>query len=360
MQKKLLRKALYTSPLMAVPSISPFFLSHEISFRFFQIAMPVQTLVVFLIWSINIGLISFYFSGLSERKASVIRYFFSYLLALLVILIVRESMIIWVNSDYFTFSTDKIPSGFQDGVPYLMRPIPYYGVILSFSINTVILIIQDVIMIKEKKAQADLENSRLKLKNAEIVNQELKEQLHPHFLFNALNTLKNLIRKEPNLAEDYLIRLSNFLRVSISSSKANAVKLGEELSMCIDYLEMQRTRFGSTLQYAMDIPEYIKESGFVPIFSIQLLLENAIKHNAMYKNAPLWINLDYDIEEHRVKVTNNRQKRETQEYSTGLGLENLAERYRLLSGDKVNISANEESFSVSIKILKDEDCNYRR
>ena len=224
-------------------------------------------------------------------------------------------------------------------------------IVLSFSINSVILIIMDLVTIQEKKAIADLENSQLKLKNAEIINMELKQQLHPHFLFNALNMLKNLIRKEPNSAEDYLIRLSNFLRVSISASKSNTVLLQDELNLCIDYMEMQKTRFGNTLDYAIHIPEEVATTGFLPIFSIQLLLENVIKHNAMYKDAPLQIQVIYDQDEHRVKVINNIQKRESLEESTGMGLDNLAERYQLISGDSIKIQSDEKVFSVSIKVL---------
>lgn len=351
-QQKLFRKALYTSPLMAVPSISPILIRYEIPFIVFLYAVAIQSVVVFCIWAVNIGLTSVTFGGISERKTVFWRYFLSYSIALTITLALRELLISWVQSGHFPMQQDP-------NRPHFQSQIPYYGLVLSFSINSVILTIQDLITTREKKAIADLENSRLKLKNAEVINQELKQQIHPHFLFNALNTLKTLIRKEPDLAEEYLIRLSNFLRISISATKANTVKLSEELNMCVDYLEMQKTRFGNTLQYAIRVPEERAATGLVPIFSIQLLLENVIKHNAMYRDAPLCIEIAYQEEEDRVKVTNNLQQRKTKESSTGLGLDNLAERYRLLSGDRIIIQANEEDFSVSIKILDHEDNNHR-
>lgn len=350
-QKKLLNKALYTSPLMAVPSISPIIIRNDVPFEVFFYAVAVQSVVVFCLWAINIGLFSFSF-GKSEQQNKFWRYFISYSLAIAIILLVREALLWWA-SHHFS------PVGEDAYINKTRNEIPYYGLVLSFSINSVILIIQDVITIKEKKAIADLENSQLKLKNAEIINQELKQQIHPHFLFNALNTLKTLIHKQPYQAEDYLIRLSNFLRISISTTKANTVKLSQELSLCVDYLEMQKTRFGNTLKYEIDIPKERSETGYVPIFSIQLLLENVIKHNAMYRDAPLWIEVVYDADEDRVKVINNRKKRETQELSTRLGLDNLAERYRILSGDRVIIQASEERFSVSIKVLNHEGSHYR-
>ena len=341
--KKLLYKALYTSPLMAVPSISPILVRFEIPLDIFLFAFVTQSFLVFLIWAINIWIIPRSLARLNERQLVLWRYVVSYACALFIFIIVREVMISWIESDSSPIEVVNLPS--KD------RPIPYYMIVLSFSINSVILIIMDLVTIQEKKAIADLENSQLKLKNAEIINMELKQQLHPHFLFNALNMLKNLIRKEPNLAEDYLIRLSNFLRVSISASKSNTVLLQDELNLCVDYMEMQKTRFGNTLDYAIHIPEEVVSAGFVPIFSIQLLLENVIKHNAMYKDAPLQIQMVYDQQEHRVQVTNNIQKRETMEDSTGMGLDNLAERYQLISGDSIKIESDEKVFSVSIKVL---------
>ncbi|MBT30341.1 MAG: histidine kinase [Thalassobius sp.] len=349
-QKTLFKKALYTSPLMAVPSLSPIMIKYEIPFQIFFYAVLIQSVVVFCLWCFNIGLISISFGNLSEQKENFWRYLISYIFALAVLILVREVLLAWTHTQHFKITFPNKPT--------IEQRIPYYAFVLSFSLNSVILIIQDLITIREKKAIADLENSQLKLRNAEIINQELKQQIHPHFLFNALNTLKTLIRKEPDLAEDYLIRLSNFLRFSVSTTKANTVRLKDELDMCIDYLEMQKTRFGNTLQYNNKIPNEQYESGFVPIFSIQLLLENAIKHNAMYRNSPLHIELLY--EDGRIRVTNNKQERSKDESSTGWGLENLVERYRLLSGDKVIIQADEESFSVSIKVLDYEDCNYRR
>ncbi len=341
--KKLLYKAFYTSPLMAVPSISPILVRYEIPVEVFVFAFWVQSCLVFLVWVINIWLIPRSLSSLNERQLELWRYVMSYACALFIFIMVREVMITWIESDTAPIQASQIPN--KD------RPLPYYMIVLSFSINSVILIIMDLVTIQEKKAIADLENSQLKLKNAEIINMELKQQLHPHFLFNALNMLKNLIRKEPNLAEDYLIRLSNFLRVSISASKSNTVLLQDELNLCVDYLEMQKTRFGNTLDYAIHIPEEVATTGFLPIFSIQLLLENVIKHNAMYKDAPLQVQVIYDQEEHRVQVVNNIQKRETMEDSTGMGLDNLAERYQLISGDSIKIESDEKVFSVSIKVL---------
>jgi LytS/YehU family sensor histidine kinase len=226
-------------------------------------------------------------------------------------------------------------------------------VFLVFSINTVVMIFHGIVRMHEKESMIESENIQLKIKNIEAANQKLKQQLHPHFLFNSLNVLKTLIKKQPDDAEAYLKRLSDFLRASVSLDNVNAVKFEEELKLCMDYLEMQKIRFGNAIQFEVSIPEEAK-AGIVPTFSIQLLLENAIKHNAFTIESPLLIKLIYS--NGWITVSNNIQNKNTDEDSPGLGLSNLSERYKIISGDEINIQSDDTDFSVSIKILSDKDC----
>lgn len=228
-------------------------------------------------------------------------------------------------------------------------------VLFSLSSNTIILIIQDLMLLREKKAMIESEIARLKIKNIEATYNQLKQQIHPHFLFNSLTTLKTLIRKQPNEAEAYLKKLSDFLRSSITLNNENLSKLSDELKFCRDYLELQKGRFGDALKYSIDIPEKA-ESGFVPVFAVQHLLENAIKHNALTIENPLFIEVKY--ENNRVIVSNNVQVKSITEDSTGKGLINLSERYRILSGDELIIKSDDNHFSVSLKILDHENSNH--
>jgi LytS/YehU family sensor histidine kinase len=214
----------------------------------------------------------------------------------------------------------------------------------------------DFIRIKDTKTKLELENAHLKIKNIEATYQHLKQQVNPHFLFNSLTTLNTLIRKQPEKAEIYLKKLSDFLRVSITLNNENSVMLSDELKVCMNYLELQKVRFGDALQYNMLIPEEA-ESGFVPLFSVQLLLENAIKHNLLTSESPLFIEVGYD--KGWLKIRNNIQVKNTRDESTGMGLVNLSDRYKILSGDEIVIQSTERHFSVSIKILSHENRNHR-
>jgi len=225
------------------------------------------------------------------------------------------------------------------------------------SANFFVIILQDFIILSHFKVQADLENSKLKTASAEAANQLLRQQIHPHFLFNALNTLKSLYKINPTAAEEYLIRLSDFLRASVSNNNLKTTRLRDEIKLCIDYLEMQKIRFEDALVYRISIPEEKMDSGYVPSFAIQTLLENAIKHNELTNESPLLLTVK--AEDNRIVVENNLRFKTTSEASTGSGLTNLSERYRIISNDELQIDKLEDLFSVSIKILENADSNHR-
>ena len=341
---RLFKIAIYTSPLIGILAITPIFIHRAVSISIFPKAVLIITLATMTVWWLNIFL--FYMSeNLKTFKyARVIRYILSYIIsAILIIAAMRMLRLCFYSQAEISDITFK--------------HAPFAPFVLGLSINTVILIILDLILIRGKQAGIEIENARLKLKNTEALNQQLKQQIHPHFLFNSLNTLKSLINNSPEAAEDYLVKLSDFLRTSISAGKDNVVKVSGELKLCLDYLAMQKIRYGGALQFNIDIPEEHLEYGFIPVFSLQLLAENAIKHNALTNETPLQIKIRYN--NGRIIVSNNMRKKVVSESSPGLGLINLAERYNILSGDEIIIRNSEDQFSVSIKILTDENSNYR-
>lgn len=225
----------------------------------------------------------------------------------------------------------------------------------SFFTNAFVLFMQELVLLRERKATIEMENAQLKIQRSEAINQQLKQHIHPHFLFNSLSILKSLIHKNPDVAEEYVIRLSDFLRISISSNEANVVMLKEELKLCEDFVQMQKIRFGDALVVSINIPETTLTTGYVPVFSLQLLLENAIKHNALTANAPLSISIKEDND--WLCVSNNIQKKQSIENSTKSGLANLSQRYKIISGHDIIIRDDENTFCVSIKILNDADSN---
>jgi two-component system LytT family sensor kinase len=225
-------------------------------------------------------------------------------------------------------------------------------VVSSVVVNTIIILLQNFIILQSDKSDSDLENSRLKTAHAEGTILLLKQQIHPHFLFNALNTLKALYRKDHSMADTYIVHLANFLRASVFDHDAKVAKVFDELTLLNDYLEMQKIRFGSALNCVIDVPESIQKEYYLPCFSLQPLLENAIKHNELTIQTPLNVCIIY--QENRIVVSNNLQKKKIKASSANHGLANLAERYRLLSGDEILITESNKIFSISIKLLPNE------
>jgi sensor histidine kinase YesM len=345
--KKLFKTALYTSALIGALAIMPFVLIKSVSATELAMVLVFHALFIFLIWSVNIGLVF-----LSERKFKKypvpLRYFLSYAFCVTIVFI--KHTITDEPSGNFSLHHNS-EAGFNQGKIHAIA-------IIGFALNTIVLIIQDLILLREKKARVELENAELKIKNIEATNQQLKQQIHPHFLFNSLTTLKSLIKKHPEKAEEYLIMLSDFLRASISTDTPNLVKLKEEIKLSLDYLEMQQVRFGEALKFKINISDNILENKYVPVFSVQQLVENAIKHNAFTDSHPLLINIDYDGG--RIVTENSLRYKKSTEASTGLGLTNLKDRYKILSGEEIVISTTAEKFSVSIGTFDNEYCNHRR
>ncbi len=331
--------AAYTSPVISALMITPIFIYIGESLSGYFLALALIMFLVLVMWTVNI-LFTWIISK-QKVKYNSVKYVLSYFICVVLTLVVVQMMF-----HGLTQATDN-----AHGKTF------HFHLIVFFAINTVILILQDLVLVKEKNTEIELENARLKMKNMEAANQQLKHQVQPHFLFNSLSTLKALIKNSPQSAEEYLVKLSDFLRFSISSRELDTVKVAEELKLCVDYLAMQKIRFGEALRFAIQVPDGIKEGYQLPIFSLQMLAENAIKHNTLTAEAPLYIDITYN--NGTITVSNNLQPNFDIENSGGSGLANLEERYRILSGEGILIEKTGNKFSVSIKVLGYENSNNR-
>lgn len=176
-----------------------------------------------------------------------------------------------------------------------------------------------------------LQTERLKSENAKSQFSSLKSQLDPHFLFNSLNVLSSLIRKDPARAEFFIDDFAKVYRYVLDVKNEMVVPLERELHFLDSYLNLQKIRFGEGLQVKREIdPESLHQ--FVPPLSLQELVNNAIKHNESSVENPLLIEV-FNENGHLV-IRNNLQPRGEKVNSTGVGVKNLKERYRLLS-DKI-------------------------
>lgn len=242
----------------------------------------------------------------------------------------------------------------------LQRPDDAGGLLkytlVGFMINTVILVLHDFVIVRRTKIQTDMENSRLQTRNAEAETLLLKQQIQPHFLFNALSTLKVLYATDFKKGDQYLMQLSDFLRVAVSNNQKILSSIEEELALCKNYLDMQKIRFGESLDWNLRIEDPEKLRCYLPIFSLQSLVENAIKHNGFTPKKPLTIFIrQWD---NYIEVSNTIKAKQYGEISSKSGLSNLAERYYLLTGEEITVKNDGEIFSVGFKIIPDENSNH--
>ncbi len=168
-----------------------------------------------------------------------------------------------------------------------------------------------------------------KQKRAHLLSQfeTLKNQVNPHFLFNSLNVLLDLVHDDPDLAEDFIVKLTKVYRYVLELKDQDSVELSEELNFIKDYIFLHQIRFGNSLQLYVQVPDeqlYAR----VPPLTLQLLVENAIKHNVIAKDQALTVELW--TEDGWFVVRNSYQPRQDRVDSTGIGLENLRQRYRYL------------------------------
>lgn len=202
-----------------------------------------------------------------------------------------------------------------------------------------------------KRREANLRHvGRLQGEKIKFEFEVLRNQVNPHFLFNSFNTLISTIEDDPKMAVQYVEHLSDFFRNIVNYRDKNIISLQEEISLLQSYLYLQQKRYGSNLQLIIDITESDKEMIFLPPLTLQLLVENAIKHNVVSKEALLKIKLFK--EDNCIVVQNNINKKLHKEKGTGMGLENIINRYSMLNAKPVEIKETPDDFTVSLPILK--------
>lgn len=220
----------------------------------------------------------------------------------------------------------------------------------SCLVNAIVLLWLYFLMSEHNKTHHQLERSRLERSREEAVNMMLRQQVQPHFLFNALTTLKSLIKKDQHMAEKYLLKLSDFLRVSIASVKDRELATVEqETKLCRDYLDMQQMRFGSAMLYDIQIPTSVSAK-LLPVFSLQPLVDNALKHNNFTESNPIHIAITE--EDGWVVVKNSKNVNRHAVTSNGSGLQNIKERYAHMFLNGVEIEEDADFFAVRIKIVE--------
>ncbi len=190
---------------------------------------------------------------------------------------------------------------------------------------------------------------RLEKANIEANFETLKAQVNPHFIFNSLNSLSSMVDDNPRAVE-YIQNLSGFLRYLLNTDQKELVSLKEEIEILNNYFDLMRSRFGDNLKMNITIPENLLEM-IIPPLTLQMLVENCIKHNIISNDKPLEIQI-FSSED--VLIVENRVQAKMDVPKSGHGLKNIIERYSFFTERKPEITETATHFRVQIPLLNTE------
>lgn len=195
--------------------------------------------------------------------------------------------------------------------------------------------------------KVSIELERTRLDNLAAQYELLKQQVNPHFLFNSLNTLKYMVENKDAHSVDFILKLSDFYRFTLESRKLDLIPVAEELNILDAYIFLLKARFEDGLDISINIDK-AHYSSYTPPFTLQLLIENCIKHNIVSLEKPLQIRLYSEGE--CIIVENQIQLKRTKESSIGVGLENIHQRYLHLLNKKVIVQPTPSTFTIKLPV----------
>lgn len=283
---------------------------------------------MFLFWKLDS-----YFEDKFSVKRLTLGFIASFLVSLLVIFLMHvfEEVVYNKNSfDYFLANE---------------KPSSYLGsIVITFFVTLSIYTISfykayNENKVKEQKIIAGTANAKF---------ESLKNQIDPHFLFNSLNVLSSLIEENPDNAQRFTVSLSKIYRYVLEQKDKELVSLEEELSFAKTYMNLLKMRFENSLFYELPATPINSDAKVVPL-SLQLLLENTVKHNVVSEQRPLHIRIY--VEGDYLAVQNDYQKKEVLQERQGVGLQNIVNRYGIITNRKVLVIQNEKTFTVKIPLL---------
>lgn len=207
----------------------------------------------------------------------------------------------------------------------------------------------ELYMLLQTNQLVKLKNQELEKLHAEARFEALKNKVNPHFLFNSLNTIHAMIDSQPAAARAFVSNMSEVYRHILSNAEKPVVPLAEELQFAKAYLHLLQERHAGNLLVKLDTSNDAATC-YLPPASLQLLIENAVKHNIASARQPLQLHIDISTD--RLRVRNALQPKKSKEPSTGTGLHNLNQRYLHICGQPIEIRKDDDVFEVAISLLK--------
>lgn len=256
------------------------------------------------------------------------------------LLILGNSLIFVLSYFAYVLGLNMVHSAYM---PETEQATTIYGWVIVFLVG---ILVVKLISQQQKSKADDIDKEILKREKLQSELNEIKNQLNPHFLFNSLNSLNSLIRSKPEKASEFVSNLSKLYRYVLQSSEKDLVTIKEELEFLKSYTELLYIRYQNKFSIEIDIG---KDEMWmqIPALSVQLLVENAVKHNEISEENPL--NVSILLSNRCLVVTHKLRPRRSLSQGTGNGIINLSKRCEILMGESVKIIQN-ENFTVSVPL----------
>ena len=224
-----------------------------------------------------------------------------------------------------------------------------WGLILGISVNLVFIGLWEAIYIINKYKESLAEKEMMEKMGTEQEFENLKSQVNPHFLFNCFNTLSSLIEIDRNQAEIFLDELSKVYRYLLRNNEDGISTVENEVKFINSYYQLLKTRYGDGLNMNIEIDKRYYPY-LLPSLSLQLLVENAVKHNIVSKQQPLMVEI-FTAAGNKMVVNNNLQKKQQKEKSTNIGLNNIRSKYALMKQKGFQVVEGEKNFMVVLPLI---------
>lgn len=299
-------------------------------------SFPVLTIILFISWYLHVLSMHWLRAKMPELKQTLLR---------LIILSVVHMGLISMSMVFYFY-------GF-DALNFLDYHINVADFKLSLLLGVTIILLATAIWegeyIFDKWKDSLAEKELLEQLHLQNEFESLKNQVNPHFLFNCFNTLSSLITEDRALAEKFLDEMSKVYRYLLRSNEDSLTTVQKELQFIRSYFKLLKSRYGSALEFKIEVDKKY-ETYLLPSLSLQLLIENAVKHNIVSKQLPLVIDI-FTTEGNKLIINNNLQRKLIKASSTGIGLENIKSKYDLLEHQGFQVLEDDKNFTVVLPLL---------
>jgi sensor histidine kinase YesM len=287
-------------------------------------------------WVINFALVDF--SCLWNNKKEISKLLWRIMLSTLV------SIIVFVGIG-FADESRLLLSQVKGDLMYSQKA--WFYLLLRISLlNGLMILIKYFYDLSAKSRRVELELETLKRENLMALHESLKQQLNPHFLFNSLNTLKSLVKQDQGQSLKFIDELASIYRHMLVYNGRPEVTLDEEIRFLQSYVGLLQIRYGDAFAVSIQIPPSILDATLPPN-TLQILIENVVKHNVFSQKRPLKVRI---YEESGLLIVENNLQFKKAEETSGVGLNNIGNRFEILKGKGIIVEKNESSFKVSLPI----------